>query len=150
MIGGYLRYRRKARPIGQKNSQTGSIMLEALIGVLIFSLGILALIAMQARAMQLGVDATFRSNAAFLANQLFSQMWVSDKANAVLAANFQAGGVAYNAWLPQVQATLPGVAALPPQVVVDGNNNVTIVIRWQAPSERVAHTYTAVAQIVEQ
>jgi len=147
MIRGALRDRRKTRLSGQKNTQVGSIMLEALIGVLIFSLGILALIAMQARAIQLGTDASLRSNAAFLANQLLSQMWVSNKAT--LAASFQPNGGAV--WKAQVEATLPGVVDrnLPPLVVVDANNNVTITIRWQAPHERMAHTYTMVAQVGE-
>ncbi len=130
-------------------SQQGSILLEALVGVLIFSLGVLALIAMQARAVQLATDSKYRFDAAFLANQMLSQMWVSNKANATFVANFQTGGAAYLNWLPEVQAVLPGTAALPPTVVIDGANNVTITLQWQGPSERIPHTYRTVATILE-
>ena len=61
-------------------SQNGVILIEALIGILIFSIGILALIGMQAAAMKNTTDAKYRSEAAFLANQIIGQMWV-DRAN---------------------------------------------------------------------
>ena len=64
-------------------SQTGVMLLEALIGILIFSIGILALIGMQGAAIRNTTDARYRSEASFLANQIIGQMWV-DRANLAL------------------------------------------------------------------
>jgi len=46
-----------------KIQQTGSVVLEALIAILIFSIGILALIGMQATAINSVADAKYRNTA---------------------------------------------------------------------------------------
>jgi type IV pilus assembly protein PilV len=53
------------------------MLLEALIAILIFSLGILSLVALQATSIQLTSDAKYRTDATLLANRLIGQMWVS-------------------------------------------------------------------------
>nr|MDA8109387.1 type IV pilus modification protein PilV [Betaproteobacteria bacterium] len=65
---------RSARP---QSAQHGMVLIEALVGILIFSIGILAMLGMQAVGVQTTVDAKYRSDAAFLANQIVSQMWVN-------------------------------------------------------------------------
>ena len=62
--------------------QSGMGLLEALIGILIFSLGILALVAMQAGSVSTVADAQYRVEAVNLANRLLSQIWVNvDRTN---------------------------------------------------------------------
>jgi type IV pilus assembly protein PilV len=57
-------------------------LLEALIGILIFSLGIVAMVAMQAAAVNTVADAQYRIEAVNAANHLLSQMWVNvDRSN---------------------------------------------------------------------
>lgn len=58
-------------------TQRGSMMLEALISILIFSIGILAIIGLQAASIKMSSDAKYRSDASFLASQLVAQMWDS-------------------------------------------------------------------------
>ena len=128
------------------------MLLEGLIAILIFSLGILAIVGMQGAAVKASGDAKYRSDAALLANQLIGAMWVSDRAPATLKTSFETNGTGYNAWLADVGATLPGVAANPPQVVVDAMNpatlgQVTVTIFWQAPNESTAHNHSVIAQI---
>ena len=60
--------------------QSGVMLLEALIGILIFSLGILALVGMQATAVRATSDARDRTEASNLTSQLVGQMWL-DRAN---------------------------------------------------------------------
>jgi len=57
--------------------QTGSVLLEALIAILIFSIGILALIGMQTTAINSVADSKYRSQAGFLANQIIGTMWAN-------------------------------------------------------------------------
>jgi type IV pilus assembly protein PilV len=60
-----------------KACQSGMALLEALIGILIFSIGILALVAMQAASVNTVADAQYRIEAVNAANQLLSQIWVN-------------------------------------------------------------------------
>lgn len=131
--------------VKNRATQRGSILLEGLIAILIFSFGILALVGMQAAAIKSTSEAKYRTDASFLANQLVGQMWADNRAT--MASNYQTGGSVYNTWKTQVEATLPGATANPPTVVVGANNQVTVTVRWQAPSESAAHRFVLVAQI---
>lgn len=135
--------------------QSGSMLLEALIAVLIFSMGILAIVGMQASAVKASSDAKYRSDASMVANQLIGEMWVSNRTAATLQNNFQGGagndGPLYTAWLADVQAALPGAAANPPVVTVAAGNLVTITVFWIAPGEPAGtapHSFNVVAQII--
>lgn len=131
------------------------MLLEALIAILIFSMGILAIVGLQATSIKLSSDAKYRSEASLLANQLIGQMWVSDRTATALATNFSnsPAGAKYTTWLTQVQATLPGVSGsnLPTVTVASAvgatEGQVTVTLFWQAPSESSRHNYTAIAQI---
>jgi type IV pilus assembly protein PilV len=57
------------------NTQSGVALLEALIAVLIFSLGILAVVGLQANAMRITTDAKMRIDASNVANQRVGEMW---------------------------------------------------------------------------
>src|SRR2546428_12965622 len=55
--------------------ENGVMLLEALIAILIFSIGILAVVGLQAVSIRNVTDSKHRTEAAFLANNLLSQMW---------------------------------------------------------------------------
>jgi type IV pilus assembly protein PilV len=122
----------------ERNSQSGVMLIEALIGILIFSIGILALIGMQAAAIKNTTDARYRSEAAFLANQIISQMWV-DRGNLATYDDAVGSYPPRDAWRANVEALLPGVnlaaATLVPSIAVVGanNNQVTVVLQWRQP-----------------
>jgi type IV pilus assembly protein PilV len=68
--------------VAMRAYQSGMALLEALIGILIFSIGILALVAMQAASINTVADAEYRIEAVNAANQLLSQIWVNvDRSN---------------------------------------------------------------------
>jgi len=142
---------RMLRPLRAAH-QTGVMLLEALIALLIFSLGILAIVGMQATAIQDMGEAKYRSDAAFLANQILADMWAN---SAQLATYAWAGGGAAPAqlqsWVATVQNRLPGAAAYPPVITVGANNTVTVTVRWQQARDKSTaappHRYTTVAYI---
>ena len=127
-------------------SQSGVMLIEALIGMLIFSIGILAMIGMQATAMRNTTDARYRSEAAFLATQIVGQMWV-DRAN--LMSYTTAGYAPRDAWATQVSATLPGVGspAPAPSIAVGAGNEVTVTIQWRQPGESLDRKVTLINRI---
>jgi type IV pilus assembly protein PilV len=57
--------------------QQGVILIEALIGILIFSMGILALVAMQSAAISSQSDAQYRVEAANFANKILGEIWLN-------------------------------------------------------------------------
>ena len=119
-------------------SQAGVMLIEALIGILIFSIGILALIGMQAAAIKNTTDARYRSEAAFLANRIIGEMWV-DRANLPLYDDAAVGYVPRTVWRQDVEQLLPGIsvanAILIPQISVlpANNNQVTVQLQWRQP-----------------
>lgn len=133
--------------------QRGSMVLEALISILLFSIGILAVIGLQAASIKNVAAAKYRTDASLLANQVIGQMWVSDKSNVALVTNFSSpGGADYVTWANSVAQALPGVSGMPanaPTVAIDANNNVTVTVFWQAPDEAAAHNYSAIAVVTD-
>lgn len=147
-----------------KASQQGAVLLEALIAFMIFSMGLLGVIGLQATAINNTLDARYRSDAAFLANQIIAQMWADSQAdtttvpttytikpsyacNPCTRAN---GNANTQAWVTQIQAGfLPGVtdAVNPPVIAINGNQ-VTVTMNWQSPQgDKQAHNYVTRTQI---
>lgn len=145
---------RSPRPL-----QSGFMLLEALIAILVFSLGVLALVGLQTVSIKQSGESKYRADAILLANELIAEMWIGDRSFANLNGQFATGGAAYNAWLARVQQTLPGVVANPPTVtpipdpagpVVNPSTRVTVQVNWKAPNEPASdpvHAITVVAQI---
>ena len=132
-----------------KRNQSGVALLEALVGILIFSIGILALMGLQAQGIRNTVEAKYRNEAAYLANQIIGQMWV-DRTN--LADYDTASGASTNMtnWRTRVASTLPRVVAggaNSPTILVVGNQ-VTVTVFWRLPgNDSAQRQYQVVAQI---
>ncbi len=149
-----------------RKNQSGVMLLESLIAILIFSVGILGIVGMQASTIKASRDAKFRADAGLLANELIGQMWVGNRDGATLQGNFQTGGAIYAPWAARVAAALPGAGAtaFPPLVTVtpgvvgppQTSSTVTVAVRWQAPNEQptplnpagTVHSYQVVVQII--
>ncbi|MFZ5465009.1 MAG: type IV pilus modification PilV family protein [Pseudomonadota bacterium] len=139
-------------------SQKGATLLEALIAILIFSLGILGLVALQAVSIKNVTDAGFRADAAFLANQIISQMWADNPANLAAYAHRPNGGNCAPAgansgngnvatWLAAVNAALPGAISDRQQIQVGAGNLITVTICWQGPQDAQPRSFVTSAQI---
>lgn len=117
------------------NKQCGIALVEALIAILLFSLGILALVGLQATMSKNVSQAKLRAEASFLANQLIGQMWV-DQANLSSYAVAEGACTATSYakctnWVTQVGQTLPGGSA---GVTVNGTL-VDISLSWSMPGD---------------
>ena len=56
------------------------MLLEAMIAILIFSIGILAIVGLQATMIKSTADAKLRSEASYLAQERIGQLWTADPA----------------------------------------------------------------------
>jgi type IV pilus assembly protein PilV len=132
-----------------KTGQGGATLLEALIGILIFSVGILALVGMQALAIKHMSDAKYRSDAAFFANEIIGQMWVNRASLGSYAyPGTGAPPAAISGWVTSIQGALPGVTAAAnlPIITVAGTT-VTVTVRWQLPGGGDVHRHVTMAYI---
>jgi type IV pilus assembly protein PilV len=144
-----------------QNSQRGIVLLEALISVLIFSFGVLAIVGLQAAAVGTAAESKFRGEAGFYANRLIGEMWTSDRAT--LAANFATSAPKYALWYADMQNTsesagvlgLPGADLYPPTVaivpVANGagkttSYDVTITVFWKS-ANHAQHQHVVVASV---
>lgn len=151
---------RPAPPRRRRRSQaSGFMMIEVLLALVVFSTGILGLVAAQGLATKDASTARYRALAASLAADLVQRMWLSDRTAATLQASYGSAnaGAGYNAWLSRVQASgLPGVSSYPPTVTFTtitgaagqlASSQATIQVRWIAPGETQAHSYTTITQL---
>jgi type IV pilus assembly protein PilV len=136
--------------------QDGVMLLEALIAILIFSIGILAVVGLQAVSIKNVTESKHRTEAAFLANKLLSQMW-TDAGNIASYAYPGSGGVPtrLTGWVGEVNSRLPAAASVPPIVTITGPSaagaTVSIQVRWQLPEEQSQglppHRYMVIAAV---
>jgi len=140
---------------------SGVALIEALVSILIFSIGALALLGLQAAATKNATDATHRSVASYLTNQIISQMWV-DRTNLDLYAHLAtgtactfSGSVSTNTqvttWIANGVTLLPAFALDKAQILVTtptpDTRQVKVTICWQAPQDAAPHNFTATAVI---
>lgn len=114
-----------------KSSQQGVVLLEALIAILIFSMGVLAIVGLQAAMIKNTVDSEFRTDASYIAQQRIGLMW-TDTAN--LASYVQPATA-----IPD----LPGGTIATTQ----SGNQYTVTVTWQQPGQ-APHNLTTTASIV--
>jgi type IV pilus assembly protein PilV len=133
-----------------QKSQAGVMLIEALVGILIFSIGILALIGMQALAIKNTTDARYRSEAAFLATEIAGRMWVDIGNLAKYDKDYGSAYAARDDWVNKVAATLPGIdlagPTRAPTIEVAGNE-VTITIEWLQPGETSSRKLVTINRI---
>lgn len=113
-------------------SQQGSVLLESLIAILIFSMGVLAVVGLQAAMIKNTSDAKYRAEASFIAQQRLGTMW-ADPTN---LANYVEANTDISALLPNGTRTVTLPAA----------GQVRVTVSWQQPGQD-AHTFIANARI---
>lgn len=129
--------------------QRGAMLLEALIGILIFSTGILALIGMQALSITYASDAKYRADASFLANQVIAEMWV----HRTTIGNYAYDGTGtppaeITTWVAAIEGALPGAATYKPIITVDAaTGQVSVTVRWRPPNAEAERNHRTVAVI---
>jgi type IV pilus assembly protein PilV len=121
---------KRVQNLGINRAQRGVALFECLAAMLIFSVGLLGLLGLEARVMNISVDSENRSRAAMLAGEVASQMWLNNTVSATNAAVVAAGANAGD----QTQGGLPGgdvnVTAVP-----GTTNAADITVTWHEISD---------------
>ncbi|MBW8831562.1 MAG: type IV pilus modification protein PilV [Burkholderiales bacterium] len=108
-----------------RRPQSGVVLIEVLVSLLVFLLGVLGVVALQARAVQFSVQSEDRSRAALLANDLVSQMW-AEQSTSLSSAKLDA----WNDQLTDTKHGLPGASVKVGEA--DSNGVVTIILKWKS------------------
>lgn len=156
--------------------QRGVFLLEALIAILIFSLGILGMVAMGSTAIAAQSDAQYRTEAANYASDIVSAITLDLKRTAYSPAtlgnyahhNVGGGYCAFAgaastqpvvvSWVNRVTGLtdpklgLPGATPATLQIAIGALNQVTVNVCWQPPSNAALlgapmHQHTLVTYI---
>lgn len=116
-----------------QQSQTGVVLLEALIAILIFSLGVLGIVGLQATMIKSTSDAKYRSEASHVAQKKVGEMW----ADPVSLPPDLGTPVDISDVLPNGERTVTQVAA----------GQFKVEVTWQQPGDPEKHKFTTIASI---
>jgi type IV pilus assembly protein PilV len=128
--------RRRSGPrAGRRNAVRGVALIEALVGILLFTIGILGLVGLQASMTRAQTTAKFRADAAYLANEVVGAIW-SDRANMANYATTPGtvcAAATCAAWVAKVGSALPdGQATVG---VTPATGALSITVTWSPPNE---------------
>jgi type IV pilus assembly protein PilV len=120
-------------PPGTKSAQQGVVLIEAMIAILIFSMGVLAIVGLQATMIKNTSDSKYRAEAGYIAQQRIGLLW-ADPAN--LPADPSTTTIAITD-LPSGSVTITRAGV-----------QFTVTVTWQAPgTDEVQHNFTTTASI---
>ena len=95
-----------------------------MISILLFSIGVLAVVGLQASMVNNASDAKYRSDAAYIAQQVIGQMW-ADQSN--LSTYLVTNGTVASSVLPAGKLNIAASAS-----------QITVTVGWTAPGETAA------------
>lgn len=130
--------------ICKRFDQAGVVLLEALVAILIFSIGILALVGLQAVMIGNSSDAKYRSEASFIVQRRIAEIW-ADPGN--LAAMSEGDPSDPNSPGTDVSNLLPGGMRF---TVQTSPGEFLVLVRWQPPGDPgnvVVRQHMAIARI---
>lgn len=114
--------------------QEGVVLIEVLVAILIFSMGVLAIVGLQATMIKSTADAKYRADASYIAQSRIGQMW-ADPANAV---TYVEANTDISSLLPAGRRTVTQVSA--------GQYQITVT--WQQPGpDATTRNFTTTAYI---
>lgn len=123
----------KTRTCSHRSAQQGVVLVEAMIAILIFSMGVLAIVGLQAAMIKNTSESKFRADASYIAQQRLGMMWADpDNPAAYLEP---APGTDISALLPNGS-----------RITAQSGVQFTVTVTWQQPGE-AQHNFTTTATI---
>jgi type IV pilus assembly protein PilV len=122
-------------------AQRGVVLLEALVSILLFSMGVLALVGLQAAMIKNNSDSKYRAEASYIAQQWIGRMW-ADPTQPGAYIILDNNNTDYD-----ISSLLPnGTRVVKQPDAVTYPNQFEIIITWQQPGQ-LQHNYTTVVNI---
>jgi type IV pilus assembly protein PilV len=121
-----------------ESAQHGAVLLEAMIAILIFSMGVLAIVGLQAAMIKNTADSKYRADAGFIAQERIGQIWADPDPTRVGYVSFVEANTDISTLLPAGTRTVTQPVA----------GQFTVTITWTQPGAgETQHTFTTTARI---
>lgn len=119
-----------------RSAQRGVVLLEAMIAILLFSMGVLALVGLQAAMIKNTADSKSRADASYIAQQRIGLIWADPSA----AITYVEANTDISDLLPNGHRTVsqPDPVNFP--------NQFMVTVTWQEPGQG-QHKFTTIANI---
>jgi type IV pilus assembly protein PilV len=117
------------------SNQQGVVLIEAMVAILIFSIGMLGMVGMQANMVKNTSDAKFRSDASNIAMGRIGQIWADPDPT-------RPGYTSFTEINTDISALLPNGT----RTTTQNGLQYTVTITWQQPGQD-PHQYVTVANI---
>ncbi len=124
--------------------QAGFMLIEVLISVLLFSVGVLALVGLQSAMTRAQTESKVRSDASYLAGELVGLMWTDPTNLGGFSDSACASTPQCADWLSKRDQLLP--AADSDVVVTAATGRVSITLRWTLAGG-TPHQYTTTTTV---
>jgi type IV pilus assembly protein PilV len=132
LIGEKIMYKLKISSL--ESAQQGAVLLEAMIAILIFSMGVLAIVGLQAAMIKNTSDSKYRADASYIAQKMIGQIW---SAPDTLPADPSTTVTAITDLLPGGSVSITRAGA-----------QFTATVTWQQPGTgQVQHNFITTAQV---
>lgn len=133
-------------PARCSKATAGFVLIDVLVSILLFSLGILALIGLQTAMTRSQTESKVRADASYLASELIGQMWADINQFSLYDGTGCAALNRCKEWQTRVASSLPSGNGA---VTVDGaTGDVTVTISWTMPSGD-QHKYVTQTTIIK-
>jgi type IV pilus assembly protein PilV len=127
-----------AIPVNRLNLQKGMLLIEAMIAVMIFSMGILALMGLQGAMLKNTSDNKYRVDASYIAQQRLARMWADpNNLDTYSEVDTDVSNEINGEFLPNGKRS----------TTVASRGFVTVKITWQSPGSVDEHNYTTSSYI---
>jgi type IV pilus assembly protein PilV len=131
----------------------GSTLIEAMVAIVVFSLGILGLAGLNVALIEQTTNSQLRAQASYLAEEMLG-LATADVANVTCYTMTTSGPATCGnesvegtvaEWRTRVLATLPGATTTPPTISYTssgtGKGDLTVTLLWKRPHEAIQHNY---------
>jgi type IV pilus assembly protein PilV len=130
------------RRVAISEDQRGVVLIEVLVAALVFAIGILAVIGLQAAAIANVADAKFRVDASNAANELLGKLWANQSTAAA------GSGSVSN--LPNGTYNIAWTAITDPfDPTANVGHTATVTVTWQPPNATAQHSFSAKATVYQ-
>lgn len=128
-----------------KSSQSGIVIVETLVAILIFSVGVLGIVGMQANMLKNTAESKYRADASYIARTAIGTMW--GDTNPIANLDNYVGTTLIPNLLPNGKRTITKDAIILDSGGTAVGGTFTVIINWKAPGDSTEHTFTTVANI---
>lgn len=124
----------KQNSFSPKSAQRGVVLIEAMVAILLFSIGVLAVAGLQATMLKSTGDSKYRADASYIVQQKIGEMYADMQGTLSQAYN-----------VDDVPVALPKGKISVRQAVPRGP--FLIEVKWTQPGDAEEHTYSVLAVV---